>query len=168
MICVSPEYSLVPDNYWGDGKEGHLLDFCFSTLELHCLTDILKEQQAKLVFGVDEEVYEFCSRSLLHPFFSHYMTSPLTLWTKESSASLPPANVCRDRTKADGCGVLCSRETLICELLPDRPIGRYSILYIICMETGGIGPRKGPVAFSGGIFLANAGSGAIASLFTPC
>ena len=52
----------------GDGKEGHLLDFCFSTLELHCLTDILKEQQAKLVFGVDEEVYEFCSRSLLHPF----------------------------------------------------------------------------------------------------
>ena len=89
VICVSPEYSLVPDNYWGDGKEGHLLDFCFSTLELHCLTDILKEQQAKLVFGVDEEVYEFCSRSLLHPFFSHYMTSPLTLWTKESSASLP-------------------------------------------------------------------------------
>ena len=73
----------------GDGKEGHLLDFCFSTLELHCLTDILKEQQAKLVFGVDEEVYEFCSRSLLHPFFSHYMTSLLTLWTKESSASLP-------------------------------------------------------------------------------
>lgn len=68
VICVSPEYSLVPDNYWGDGKEGHLLDFCFSTLELHCLTDILKEQQAKLVFGVDEEVYEFCSRSLLHPF----------------------------------------------------------------------------------------------------
>ena len=89
VICVSPEYSLVPDNYWWDGKEGHLLDFCFSTLELHCLTDILKEQQAKLVFGVDEEVYEFCSRSLLHPFFSHYMTSPLTLWTKESSASLP-------------------------------------------------------------------------------
>ena len=157
VICVSPEYSLVPDNYWGDGKEGRLLDFSFSTLELHCLTDTLKEQQAKLVFGVDEEVYEFCSRSLLHPFFSHYMTSPLTLWTKESSASLP-----------DGCGVLRSRETLICELLPDRPIGRYSILYIICMETGGIGPRKGPVAFSGGIFLANAGSGAIASLFTPC
>ena len=89
VICVSPEYSLVPDNYWGDGKEGRLLDFSFSTLELHCLTDTLKEQQAKLVFGVDEEVYEFCSRSLLHPFFSHYMTSPLTLWTKESSASLP-------------------------------------------------------------------------------
>ena len=59
MICVSPEYSLVPDNYWGDGKEGRLLDFSFSTLELHCLTDTLKEQQAKLVFGVDEEVYEF-------------------------------------------------------------------------------------------------------------
>ncbi|MCS3064478.1 DUF3822 family protein [Parabacteroides distasonis] len=65
------------------------MDFSFSTPELHCLTDTLKEQQAKLVFGVDEEVYEFCSRSLLHPFFSHYMTSPLTLWTKESSASLP-------------------------------------------------------------------------------
>ena len=48
------------------------------------------------------------------------------------------------------------------------PTGRYSILYIICMETGGIGPRKGPVAFSGEIFLANAGSGAIANLFTPC
>ena len=68
VICVSPEYSLVPDNYWGDGKEGRLLDFSFSTLELHCLTDTLKEQQAKLVFGVDEEVYEFCSRSLLHLF----------------------------------------------------------------------------------------------------
>lgn len=88
VICAFPEYSLVPDNYWGHGEEGRLLDFCFSTPDLHCLTDTLKEQRAKLVFGVDEEVYEFCSRSLLHPFFSHYMTSPLMLWTRESSASL--------------------------------------------------------------------------------
>lgn len=88
VICVSPEYSLVPDNYWEEGKERRLLEFGFSTSGLHCLTDTLKEQQAKLVFGIDEEVYEFCSRSLLHPFFSHYMTSPLMLWAKESNASL--------------------------------------------------------------------------------
>ena len=32
--------------------------------------------------------------------------------------------------------MLRSRETLICELLPDRPIGRYSILYIVWKQAG--------------------------------
>lgn len=41
-----------------------------------------------MVFGVDEEVYEFCSRSLLHPVFSHHMTPLLTAWTRESRAGL--------------------------------------------------------------------------------
>ncbi len=168
VICVSPEYSLVPDNYWGDGKEGHLLDFCFSTLELHCLTDILKEQQAKLVFGVDEEVYEFCSRSLLHPFFSHYMTSPLTLWTKESSASLPrQMYVVIERKRMD---VACYAQGKLL-FVNSYPIDQsddivYYILYV--WKQAGLDQEKGPVVFSGGIFLANAGSGAIANLFTLC
>lgn len=88
VICVSPIYSLVPDDYFLDNKEERLLDFSFSASGRHCLVDTLREQRAKLVFGVDEEVYEFCSRSLLHPAFSHYMTSPLTLWKRWSGAGL--------------------------------------------------------------------------------
>lgn len=88
VICVASEYTLVPDDYFLDDKEKRLLDFSFSTPEQHCLIVALEDQQAKLVFGLDEEVYEFCSRSLLHPYFFHYMTPLLALWKKWSSASL--------------------------------------------------------------------------------
>ena len=96
------------------------------------------------------------------------MTSPLTLWTKESSASLPRQMYVVIERKRMDVACYAQGKLLFVNSYPIDQSDDIVYLYIICMETGGIGPRKGPVAFSGGIFLANAGSGAIASLFTPC
>ena len=149
VICAFPEYSLVPDNYWGHGEERRLLDFNFSTSELYCLTDTLKEQQAKLVFGVDEEVYEFCSRSLLHPFFSHCMTYPLILWTRESRASLSrQMYVVVERKRMDV--VCCAQGKLL--FVNSYPIDQsddivYYILYV--WKQAGLNQEKDQLLLAG-------------------
>ena len=89
-------------------------------------------------------------------FFSHYMTSPLTLWTKESSASLPRQMYVVIERKRMDVACYAQGKLLFVNSYPIDQSDDIDILYIICMETGGIGPRKGPVVFSGGIFLANA------------
>ncbi len=149
VLCVSPEYSLIPADYWEEGKDGRLLDFCFSTPESHGLTDTLKEQQAKLVFGVDEEVYEFCSRSLLHPFFSHYMTSLLTLWTRESSASLSrQMYVVIERKRMDV--VCCAQGKLL--FVNSYPVDQlYDIIYYILYvwKQAGLNPEEDQLHVAG-------------------
>ena len=153
VICAFPEYSLVPDNYWGHGEERRLLDFNFSTSELYCLTDTLKEQQAKLVFGVDEAVYEFCSRSLLHPFFSHCMTYPLILWTRESRASLSrQMYVVVERKRMDV--VCCAQGKLL--FVNSYPIDQsddivYYILYV--WKQAGLDQEMDQLHFVGESFL---------------
>ena len=125
VVCVTSQYTLVPAAVFQEKQKAGLLAFTFSSPEGRCLSNELKDEQAELVFGVDEDVYEFCSRSLVNPRFVHHVGPLLSLWKKQSRARLPPPAICRVASAEDGCGVLCSRETLICELLPDRPIGRY-------------------------------------------
>lgn len=89
LVCVSPQYTLVPTGIFQEKQKDELLSFAFSAPEARCLSNELKDEQAQLVFGIDEEVYEFCSRSLINPHFVHYMTPVLSLWKKQSRARLP-------------------------------------------------------------------------------
>jgi hypothetical protein len=57
-------------------------------VEKHCLSNVLKNEHAELVFGIDDEVYEFCSRSLVNPYFVHHITPILPLLRKLSCNSL--------------------------------------------------------------------------------
>ena len=65
VVCVTSQYTLVPAAVFQE------------------------KQQAELVFGVDEDVYEFCSRSLVNPRFVHHVGPLLSLWKKQSRARLP-------------------------------------------------------------------------------
>ena len=78
MVCVTSQYTLVPAAVFQEKQKAGLLAFTFSSPEGRCLSNELKDEQAELVFGVDEDVYEFCSRSLVNP-----------LWKEQSRARLP-------------------------------------------------------------------------------
>ena len=66
-----------------------LLSFTFSAPENKCLHNLLTREAAEVVFGMDEEVYEFCSRSLINPSFIHHMTPQLALWKQQSRMLIP-------------------------------------------------------------------------------
>ena len=87
VVCVSPEYTLVPHVYFDETKCDELLNSVFQTKGSHGLSNELNDLESDLVFGLDEEVYEFCSRSLLHPYFKHYMTSLLKDWKRRSASA---------------------------------------------------------------------------------
>lgn len=89
IVCVTPQYTLVPSEVFEEKQKEALLSFTFSIPEERCLNNTLKDEQSELVFGIDEEVYEFCSRSLINPHIVHYMTPSLELWKKQSRARLP-------------------------------------------------------------------------------
>ena len=89
IVCVTPQYTLVPTEVFQEKQKEELLSFTFSTPEARCLSNTLKDESSCLVFGMEEEAYEFCSRSLINPHFIHYMTPSLELWKKQSRARLP-------------------------------------------------------------------------------
>lgn len=89
VVCVTSQYTLVPDDVFQEKERAGLLAFAFSSPEGRCLDNELKDEQARLLFGVDEEVYEFCSRSLVNPRFIHHLSPLLSLWKRQSRARLP-------------------------------------------------------------------------------
>ena len=89
VVCVTSQYTLVPASVFQEKQKAGLLAFTFSSPEGRCLSNELKDEPAELVFGVDEDVYEFCSRSLVNPRFVHHVGPLLSLWKKQSRARLP-------------------------------------------------------------------------------
>ena len=89
VVCVTSQYTLVPAAVFQEKQKAELLAFTFSSPEGRCLSNELKDEPAELVFGVDEDVYEFCSRSLVNPRFVHHVGPLLSLWKKQSRARLP-------------------------------------------------------------------------------
>jgi hypothetical protein len=84
VLCVSPQYTLAPDIVIPEKKKSQLLSFNFSAPEKRCLNNHLEEEKAMLVFGINEEAYEFCSRSLTNPIFTHHITSQLIMLKKQN------------------------------------------------------------------------------------
>lgn len=87
VIFAFSRYQLVPEEVFLDSRKGKLMDFAFSSFSGHCLSNAWKEEQAMLVFEVEEEIYEFCSRSLVNPRFIHYLSPLLPLWKRLSRRS---------------------------------------------------------------------------------
>ncbi len=88
VVCATSRYTLVPAAVFQEKQRAELLAFTFSSPEGRCLDNELKDEQAELVFGMDEEVYEFCARSLVNPRFVHHVSPLLSLWKKQSRTRL--------------------------------------------------------------------------------
>lgn len=89
VISVSPDYTLVPKAFFIEKQKAELLSFAFFSPGKRCLNNPWKDESAEVVFGMEEEVYEFCCRSLLNPHFYHHITPQLCLWKKQSQLLLP-------------------------------------------------------------------------------
>lgn len=84
LLCEATPYTLVPKEAYDGGQAKAFLNFNFSSAPTHALSNLLKEQDVEVVFGVEEELYEFCCRSLLNPHFVHHITPLLAYWRKTS------------------------------------------------------------------------------------
>jgi hypothetical protein len=88
VLCLSPQYTLAPEMIQ-DKYRSRFLSFNFSSPEKRCLADHLKAERAKLFFGISEDVYEFCARSLTNPLFTHHVTSQLIMLKNQAGDGYP-------------------------------------------------------------------------------
>lgn len=88
VVCVSSQYALVPQDLYNEKEKDRYLSFAFSSSDKQVLNNLLKVEKVELVFGINDEIYEFCSRSLLNPCFIHSIVPLLTLWKKQSKLCL--------------------------------------------------------------------------------
>lgn len=84
ILCEAVPYTLVPKEAYEEPKAKEFLQFNFSAPAGRGVSNELKEQDIEVVFGVEEELYEFCCRSLLNPHFVHHISPLLTYWRKTS------------------------------------------------------------------------------------
>jgi hypothetical protein len=83
LLYLTPQYTLVPEDMIQDKQRFQFLSFNFSFPEKRCLSNYVKDEKIKLIFGMNEDVYEFCARTLTNPLFIHHITSPLIMLNKQ-------------------------------------------------------------------------------------
>jgi hypothetical protein len=86
LLSVTPHYTLIPDELYSEKQKNELLTFNFTSQEKHTLSDSMGKEGVKIVYDMEEEVYEFCSRSLTNPVFVNCLTPQLIVFQKQSLA----------------------------------------------------------------------------------
>jgi hypothetical protein len=89
VLCLTPQYTLAPEDMIRDKQRSLFLSFNFSSPEKRCLDNHLKDEKIKLIFGMNEDVYEFCARTLTNPLFTHHLTSQLIMLRKQVRDETP-------------------------------------------------------------------------------
>ena len=74
IVYVSTQYTIVPEEFFMEKQKEDYLSFLFSEPEKKCLSNPLTDEEAEVIFCMDNEIYEFCSRSFIYPYFIHYIT----------------------------------------------------------------------------------------------
>jgi len=87
IVIVSGEYTLVPQEIFQAKNSNLFLEFNFTRPTDHSMNSQLDEG-IEVVFGLDSEVYEFCSRSFINPEFTHHIVPTLNFWKKWGTNSL--------------------------------------------------------------------------------
>ncbi|OAV68328.1 hypothetical protein Barb6_02141 [Bacteroidales bacterium Barb6] len=87
IVPLSSQYTIVPQALFDDKRKEEMFAFNFSRPENACLFNTLDDEQAVIVFGIDKEVHEFCSRSFINPLFVHPVTPQLALCKRQSRIS---------------------------------------------------------------------------------
>ncbi len=88
VVFVSPRYTVVPCEAFEERRLADLIRYTFSSPADRCLSNALTRDNANVVFGVDDEVYSFCARSLINPMFVHHIAPQLALWKQQSQGQV--------------------------------------------------------------------------------
>ncbi|MDR3260459.1 MAG: DUF3822 family protein [Tannerella sp.] len=89
VVCVNGQYTLVPATVFAEEHKEQLMSFVFSAPASKILHEPVEALDAEMLFGISREIYEFCSRSLIHPRFIHAITPLLLHWRKQNLACYP-------------------------------------------------------------------------------
>ncbi|MDR2765706.1 MAG: DUF3822 family protein [Tannerella sp.] len=86
IICVNRLYTLAPKPVFTEEAEETLMSFVFSAPGpgYKILHESLPALEAEMVYGLPEEVYSFCCRSLIRPQFTHAVTPALLCWRERN------------------------------------------------------------------------------------
>lgn len=79
-------YTLVPEPFYDETYGREWLELCYLKPGDRVLTAPVDAIQARLVYGLDEVVWSFCSRSFVKAEFSHYLEALLAMWLRESQS----------------------------------------------------------------------------------
>lgn len=82
VITETSHYTLVPENLYDEKRRHEFLDFTLSDPGVFCLHNEWKGKI--LLYGIDNEIYEFCSRSFINPRFYSHITPQVMLWEQDS------------------------------------------------------------------------------------
>ena len=89
VICANRQYTLIPANIFVEQQKEQLMSFVFSSPEEKILHDNLDEFDSKVLFGIQPKVYDFFSRMLINPIFTHAITAQLIQWKHRSLTAYP-------------------------------------------------------------------------------
>ena len=90
VLYVSGKYTLVPDSVFSEKDKSLLFSLCHQYNKKDTiLVYPLKELQSKILYTIENEVYEFLVRSLVNPHIVHYLSPLLISWQKKSLTSYP-------------------------------------------------------------------------------
>lgn len=87
IVVDFPQYTMVPGKVFDEKQKEEFLSFHFSRPENRCLHDEVGEEEMVLVYGMDNDTYEFCARSFIAPTFIHSVSLLIPFWKKQSMAS---------------------------------------------------------------------------------
>ena len=84
VISANRQYTLVPSSIFLEKEKEQLMSFVFSAPDEKALHDQLDEFESVVLYSIQPDVYEFLSRSLLRPTFTHAITPTLNQWKQHN------------------------------------------------------------------------------------
>jgi len=82
IITETNRYTLVPKTLYNEKRKQEFLDFTLSDPGAFCVEN--GQEDKVLLYSVDNEIYEFCSRSFIDPHFYSHIMPQMILWEQDS------------------------------------------------------------------------------------
>jgi hypothetical protein len=90
VLYVSTQYTLAPREWIREKQRSQFLSFNLASPDKRCLSNRVEDGEAEVVFGLNEDLYEFCARSLTNPVFMHHIASQLIMLKNQSRNETSP------------------------------------------------------------------------------
>jgi len=89
VITANRQFTSVPESIFVEKLKEQLMSFVFSSPDEKVLYERLDEFESVVLYTMQPQVYEFLSRSLLHPTFTHAITPMLNQWKRHNLTGFP-------------------------------------------------------------------------------
>ena len=88
VVQKASPYTLVPYAFWEEKEEASLYAFNCGKAQGKVLASEWPDAQMVLLYEMEQELYDFCARSLQNPCFMHSQQAVLALWKRKSQEQL--------------------------------------------------------------------------------